>query len=216
MTIASEGDVKASMIVTLKTRGIGQDEIDDWYDLEHIPQRIALPGFMATERWTVEGDTPLSLTVYDVTTLDVLQSAPYLAITGANMSPWTRRVFPRTERNRYEAELTLDRRKLGREKAEGLLMVGMNVAPAMEAEFNRWYVEEHVPNLFALPGVLGARRYEARTGGQKHIAMYHMTSPDVQASPEWKKAIDTPWGSKVRPHTSDRMRFVCSRYRRAA
>ena len=216
MTNASDGDVKASMIVTLKTKGIGQDEIDDWYDLEHIPERIALPGFVSAERWTVEGDSPFSLTLYDVTTLDVLTSAPYLAITGDNKSPWTCRVFPRTERNRYEAVITLDKRKPGREKAEGLLVVGMNVEPAMEAEFNRWYDEEHVPNLFAIPGVLGARRYEARAGGQKHIAMYHLTAPEVQASPAWKTAIDTPWGSKVRPHTSDRVRFVCRRYHRKA
>jgi hypothetical protein len=65
-------------------------------------------------------------------------------------------------------------------------MIGMNVEPAKEAEFNRWYVEEHVPNLFALPGVLAARRYESRSGGQKHVAMYHLAQPEVQASAEWK------------------------------
>lgn len=215
MTAANSTDAKASMIVTLKPKAIGQDEIDDWYDLEHIPQRVALPGFVATERWTLIEGGPLSLTVYDVTSLDVITSAPYLAITGDHMTPWTRRIFPRTERNRYEAVLTLDQRKPGRDDAEGLLVIGMNVEPAMEAEFNRWYVEEHVPNLFALPGVLGARRYESRTGGQKHIAMYHLAQPEVQASAEWKKAIDTPWASTVRPHTRDRARFVCRRYHRA-
>ena len=216
MTAAAGEETTASMIVTLQPKGIGQDEVDDWYDLEHIPQRVALPGFVSVERWTsVEGEA-LSLTIYDVTTLDVITSPPYLAITGDHMTPWTRRIFPRTERNRYEAAITLDMHKPGRETASGLLLVGMNVAPEMEAEFNRWYVEEHVPNLFALPGVLGARRYESRTGGRKHLAMYHLEAPEVQASPEWKRAIDTPWGSSVRPHTRDRTRFVCRRYHRAA
>ena len=203
------------MIVTLEPTNIGQDEVDDWYDLEHIPDRLALPGFVTAERWTCVEGPPVSLTIYDLTSLDVLTSAQYRGITGDNASPWTHRVFPRTTRNRYEGVITLDKRKPGAEAAEGLLMIGMNVEPSMEDDFNRWYTEEHVPNLYQLPGVLTARRYESKTGGQKHIAMYHLTMPEVQASAEWKEAIDTPWASRVRPRTRDRARFVCRRYHRA-
>lgn len=216
MTAETGRGAQASMIVSLKPTSIPQDEVDDWYDLEHIPQRLALPGFLGAERWTLIDGGPLSLTVYDLDSLEALASEPYRGITGDHLSPWTKRVFPRTERHRWEAVITLDRRKPGREEAQALLMIGMNVEDAAEEEFNRWYVEEHVPNLFALPGVLGARRYVARSGGQKHIAMYHLADAAVQGSPAWVKAIDTPWASTVRPRTRDRARFVCRRYQRTA
>jgi heme-degrading monooxygenase HmoA len=32
------------------------DEFHDWYDLEHIPERQAVPGFGACERWIAPGD----------------------------------------------------------------------------------------------------------------------------------------------------------------
>ena len=35
----------------------------------------------------------------------------------------------------------------------------MNVTAEGEADFNKWYDEEHLPALAAVPGVLAARRY---------------------------------------------------------
>ena len=35
------------------------DEFNDWYDLEHIPEREAVPGFGACERWiSVDNPSP--------------------------------------------------------------------------------------------------------------------------------------------------------------
>ena len=30
------------------------DEFHDWYDLEHIPERLRVPGFINAERWISE------------------------------------------------------------------------------------------------------------------------------------------------------------------
>ena len=35
------------------------------------------------------------------------------------------------------------------------------IAPEREAEFNRWYNEEHVPERLAIPGFRKARRFKA-------------------------------------------------------
>jgi hypothetical protein len=206
----------AANIVVMDLSAVARDELDDWLDTEHIPQRLALPGFTGAQRWLAADGSPTSLVVYELTGRDVLASRPYLAVAGDNQSPWSRRILGRCRRTRYEADLVMHLVKPGADAAEGLLMVAMNVEPAMEADFDRWYSEEHLPALFALPGVLDARRYTAVAGGQKHIAMYHLADPDVQASEAWKKAIDTPWGSRVRPHTRDRVRYVCRRYHRSA
>ena len=210
------GAAPAALIVTLDYRNVPIDELNDWYDTEHIPQRLALPGFVRAERWMTNDGQPVSIVLYELESLGVLTGEHYRGVTGANLSPWSRRILPKCDRNRFEADLTLHLARPGVERAEGLLLVGMNVAPDAEEEFDRWYVEEHVPSLYALPGVLGARRYRAAAGAQKHLAMYHLAHPDVQASPAWAKAIDTPWASRVRPRTRDRVRFVGKRYHRAA
>jgi hypothetical protein len=34
--------------------GMAEDEFNDWYDLEHIPERLRVPGFVACERWITQ------------------------------------------------------------------------------------------------------------------------------------------------------------------
>jgi hypothetical protein len=84
-----------------------------------------------------------------------------------------------------------------------------------EHEFNEWYNTEHIPALGAVPGVLCARRYHGTGGTQRYVALYHLTAPEVTRSAEWKKAADTPWTQKMRPHFRDMLRIECRRYTRA-
>ena len=44
-------------------------------------------------------------------------------------------------------------------------MLWTDVDPEHEAEFNRWYNEEHIHHLLKVPGFLSAGRYEALSGG---------------------------------------------------
>jgi len=46
-------------------------------------------------------------------------------------------------------------------KATVWLMVYCDVAAEHEAEFNRWYNEEHIPERWRFQGVLNAARYQA-------------------------------------------------------
>jgi hypothetical protein len=45
--------------------------------------------------------------------------------------------------------------------------------------------------------------------------MYHLTNPDVSSSDAWKKAANTPWTERMRPHFRDLLRISCKRYVRA-
>ena len=51
-----------------------------------------------------------------------------------------------------------------------------------EAEFNRWYNEEHINNLLGVPGFLSAGRYVALQGGPKYLSMYELEEPNVLRS----------------------------------
>lgn len=194
-----------------------EDEFNDWYDLEHVPERLRTPGFLNAERWLGADDPRISVVTYDLDSIDVLDRPPYRAVAGENLSPWSRRVIGMCERiGRFDAEQILPGREVGPDTADGMLLIAMNVRPEAETDFNAWYDEEHVPRLKTVPGVLCARRFRTRAGSRKYMAIYHLSAPEVQASEAWATAITTPWQQRMRPLTSDRLRLVLKRYRRKA
>jgi hypothetical protein len=57
------------------------------------------------------------------------------------------------------------------EGAGGLLLNAINVAPEVEADFNAWYDEEHLPALARVPGTLAARRFRSAEAGGWHAPL---------------------------------------------
>ncbi|HEV8679274.1 MAG TPA: hypothetical protein VGQ90_07850 [Stellaceae bacterium] len=207
---------KGILIAAMDFAAAPVDEFHDWYDLEHIPERLAIEGFVNAERWIAVDNPTVSLATYDLDAVGVLKSPPYLAIAGANSSPWTKRTARfRKSLMRYEGEQLFPGDKTAPNGAAAVLLIGMNVAPEHESEFNEWYNTEHVPALGSVPGVLCARRYRGTGATQRYCALYHLESPNVVRSAAWRDAANTPWTEKMRPHFSDRLRLECRRYRRA-
>tara|TARA_B100000315_G_scaffold76091_1_gene69657 strand:+ start:3219 stop:3878 length:660 start_codon:yes stop_codon:yes gene_type:complete len=84
-------------------------------------------------------------------------------------------------------------------KGTGLLMVFVDVPADKEEDFNRWYNEEHIPELLTIPGVLNAARYEAVKSGPKHLACYELENPAVVDSDGWTKRTRSEWALRVGP-----------------
>src|SRR5687768_15370040 len=175
---------KGTLIAALGFAKFPADDLHDWYDTEHLPERERIPGFLLCRRWIAVDDPTVSVATYDLDGVGVLQSPAYRAIGGDNLSPWSRRVTARVERvMRFEGDQILPGDQLPPANAGGLLLNAMNIAPDREAEFNDWYDKEHIPALAAVPGVLCARRFRG-TGNRKYVALYHLDSPDVVESAE--------------------------------
>lgn len=62
----------------------------EWHSREHIPERVAIPGFARGQRWFDPESRPQYLTLYSTRDIAVLTSAPYLERLN-NPTPWTRR-----------------------------------------------------------------------------------------------------------------------------
>ena len=218
---------KGLLVAGFDSSPVKEDEFNDWYDTEHVPERRAVPGFLTCERWVAAENPRISIATYDLESIDVLKSDAYRAIGGENLSPWSKRVVGKAKRLcRFEAEEITkqsgsDPNKTGSDPAQanGLLFFAMNVLPEGEADFNAWYDEEHIPRLSAVPGCLSARRFRIVTavseGSHRYLALYRLTSPEVCSSKAWEEAAVTPWTIKVRPMTRDRMRIPLRRYVRA-
>ena len=192
------------------------DEFHDWYDLEHIPERQAVPGFGACERWIGDEEPGFAVATYDLDGIEVLRSGAYRTIAYDNLSVWSKRVTGTCQRLlRFEGSQVTPGEQAAPEGAGGLLLNAMNVAPEAEDDFNAWYDEEHLPALAAVPGTLAARRYRSGEDGEgthRYVAIYHLQSPEVAGSASWKAAVDTPWGGRLRPHFRDRIRILNRRY----
>lgn len=196
-----------------------EDEFHDWYDLEHIPERLRVPGFLTAERWIGEENPTLHVATYDLDNPGVMTSPAYLAVGGDNQSVWTKRVSAMCKRiQRFEGEQLVPGDRIAPDGAGALLVATMNIDAAAEAEFNDWYDTEHLPGLGAVPGVLSARRYRARDTGseRKYLALYHLRDAGVSRSAAWAEAANTPWSARMRPHFPDVLVMRLNRYQRKA
>jgi hypothetical protein len=204
---------KGTLIAAMNVGRAAEDEFQDWYDTEHLPERQRVPGFLLCERWIGAADRRVSVATYDLETVGVLQTPAYLAIGGENLSPWSRRVTGLVDRlMRFEGEQILPGDQLPPGNAGGLLLNAMNIPPEREAEFNDWYDKEHIPALAAVPGVLCARRFRGTSGNRRYVALYHLAIPEVVESDEWKQARQSDWTSRLQPHFRDHLRLVLRRY----
>ena len=71
-----------------------EEEFNDWYTNQHLPERVGVPGFRRGRRYVK--DTPGELryfTLYETADIGVLASAPYLERLN-NPTDWTRRAMP--------------------------------------------------------------------------------------------------------------------------
>ncbi len=71
----------------------GDAEFNAWANDEHIPERRNVPGFQTALRFQNTSASPRYLAIYDLDDLSVLQSPAYVAISGQNLSPWTKRIL---------------------------------------------------------------------------------------------------------------------------
>jgi hypothetical protein len=69
-----------------------EEEFNAWYDEEHLPERLAIPGFRSALRWVA--DVPAGqgkyLATYELDSFEVLSSPAYLS-RYENPTPWSRR-----------------------------------------------------------------------------------------------------------------------------
>src|SRR3979490_1652217 len=81
---------------------------------------------------------------------------------------------------------------------KGMLLTSMDVDPADEPEFNRWYDCEHLEERVAIDGFLEPRRYVAHAAMPKYLSLYSTATFEVLDSPAYRKALanQTEWSRK--------------------
>lgn len=65
-----------------------RDEFVQWHSIEHLPERVSIPGFISGQRWYGEHASPQYLTTYVTQNTEVLTSDAYIQRLN-NPTPWT-------------------------------------------------------------------------------------------------------------------------------
>lgn len=176
-------------------------DFNDWYDTEHIPERMAIPGFVGAYRYRAIEGGPAYQALYDLESVAVLDQPAYARLR-ENQSERTSRMllqFRNLHRGIYTQihpeRTTAEAAPAG---TTALLLVGISPPPGYEEEFEAWYNLEHIPALAEVPGVLRARRFAPIDGSSKFLAVYELADADVPSTDAWTKAADTPWTLRQR------------------
>jgi hypothetical protein len=185
------------------------DEFNRWYNEEHIPERLAIPGVLNAARYRAVEGGPTYLACYELASPD----AWYTDVWQERLqhpTVWSKRMAPSVIgtsniRNLYRRVYP---EQLLKETAEAdmapVLLVGrMSVPPALEAKFNDAYNHERLPLCQRIPGYIRARRFEAVMGSPKYTTVHEMTALDVwksQAWDDWRTAVTPVWNLEIRPH----------------
>ncbi|HZQ74450.1 MAG TPA: hypothetical protein VFB08_16135 [Burkholderiales bacterium] len=137
-----------------------EEEFNAWYDDEHLPERLSIPGFRSARRWIAEcrPGGGKYLATYELDAPEVLRSAEYLARFD-HPTPWSRRCLGRAlvfRRWACEQVGALDPHP----RCAALIVLAGAEAPRCE-----------------LPGVLQLRRFVAFSGEPRHVALVELESP---------------------------------------
>jgi hypothetical protein len=99
-------------------------EFEDWHTHEHMPERLAIPGFLRGTRWIAASGEPSYFVLYEVAGLATLTAGPYLERLN-DPTPWSRRMMPH-HRNMVRS-LGEVRASFGRGVAQALATLRMEI-----------------------------------------------------------------------------------------
>jgi len=93
---------------------------------------------------------------------------------------------------------------------KGMLLTSMDIDPADEGEFNRWYDREHLEERVAIDGFLEARRYLAHAGSPKFLFLYSTKTIEVLDSAPYRARLNNPtdWSKKIMARFKNMIRVV--------
>ena len=184
-----------------------EEEFNAWYNEEHIPERLSIPGVLSAARYQAVAGGPKYLACYELTTPEAWHSEAWQKWL-KNPTPWSRRMSPSVIattniRNLYRRiyPAALPEEAAQADMAPVLLVGRMSVPDALDAKFNEAYNNERLPLCSRISGYIRARRFAAVMGAPKYTTVHEMNSLDVWKSTawdEWRTAVTPVWSGEIR------------------
>ena len=201
------------LLATLEPPEEMEEEFNDWYDTEHLPERKAIPGIITAQRFVAYKGSPKYLALYDLENVEVLQSEAYKMIGPDYYSPWTQRITRHARIfKRYVYGQASPGRGLISDEANALLMWMNDIPEGKNEEFNQWYDKECMSYLKELGGFIQARRFYCVEGEAKDLALIEFRDLDFLQSDGYKEALLSDKAIKTRKYFQETIHKIYERY----
>ena len=134
------------------------EEFDDWHAHEHMPERLAIPGFQRGSRWvSMDGNNGYFM-LYEAEALETIASGPYLQRLN-DPTPWSRKMMPH-HRNMTRS-LCRVQSSHGSGLARALLTLRFSPVPGAQERLEFWLSAELLPTLPQRKGLVAAQLLQA-------------------------------------------------------
>ncbi|HEX2173586.1 MAG TPA: hypothetical protein VHL09_14205 [Dehalococcoidia bacterium] len=180
------------------------EDFNAWYNQEHLPELLALPGFLDAARYVATKGGPKYLAVYELESVDALGTPEFK---NRRPTPWAQRASPTAigknlTRILGEQIFPPNVENPDRGMAPALQIGRMSVPENVDAEWNAWYNGEYIPGYRKVPGVIYARRFRVVEGEVRYTTVYEFEHEKVSETAEWNHQRETS------SPNSERMRGV--------
>ncbi|MGH3762591.1 hypothetical protein [Actinophytocola sp.] len=196
-------------------------EFNSWYDGEHVPARLALPGFRSARRYRSAEGTGEYVAVYHVDGLDAFDTDGYRRLRAAPSQRTTAMLDAVTGFTRFTC--TVQSGVGSAPENAYLYVVAFPVPPDRVAAYDEWYEREHTDMLMAADGWAGVHRLvvvDAAGGPWTHITFHFLTdlaaidSPEraaARAAPLRSALVREPWFGRSRRWVYEPLRVAPAR-----
>ncbi len=189
-----------------------EDEFNRWYNDEHIPERLAIPGVLNAARYEAVRGGPKYLACYELDEPEAYFSDAWQQRLN-NPTAWTRRMSPTRIGSRFVRNIyrliypdTVSADIAQAEMSPALLVGRMEVPMHLDTLFNKAYNEERLPLYRSIPGYTRARRFSAvqrhPADEPQYLTVHECQRPEVADSPEWdavRQAHTPVWSEQLHP-----------------
>ncbi|MBI3455677.1 MAG: hypothetical protein HY002_07805 [Candidatus Rokubacteria bacterium] len=128
-----------------------------WHNAEHIPERVAVPGFLRGRRYLHASRPREYLDFYETESVETIRSEPYLARLN-DPTPWTQRLLPHfRDTFRIGCRVVAS---AGRGQGGAMLTGRLRPAPGQDAALRAWLTGPGLTLLREPAGVVGVHVLE--------------------------------------------------------
>ncbi|MCH7621341.1 MAG: hypothetical protein IH870_05525 [Chloroflexi bacterium] len=191
------------MMVWMDVPADKEEEFNQWYNEEHLPELLAIPGVLNAARYEAVSSGPKHLACYELESPAVVETE---AFTSRKPTEWAQRIGPRVIatnliNNVYQMiyPKELNPAIASADMAPALQIGRMDIAPENSEEWNKWYSGVYVPNYEKVPGCIRGRRWNAVRGEPSYAVVYEFEHEKVSETAEWLAQRDiNPDNPKMR------------------
>jgi hypothetical protein len=173
---------KGMLIVFCEVKSRDERDFNEWYNREHIDERVNLPGFHRGRRYVAVRGSPKYLATYECDTVEDLATPGYLALL-ANQTPWTQAVMAKFAKfNRLTLRVQAD---LAHGVGGAVAAVRFTPNPRFRKKLADWLNETALPKAIERPGMVGGM------AGENDLEVAH--APLQSKSRDAPRADEAEW-----------------------